>query len=118
MQETPDLSVLPTWLASLPPWLALVFVVCAAITYVVIKTGYLQGGREAEGGGGHHAQVAAVIVDPSALNQLSARVADLVAAVDRLVRTGHDIVDSEEGMTAEISRLREEIRVSVVQIVR
>ncbi|WFS02753.1 hypothetical protein [Rhizobium tumorigenes] len=101
-------------ISSLPPWLALVFVVCAAITYVVIKTGYMQGGREAEGGGRSQAQVAAVIVDPTALNNLSSQVALVAAALDKIIRTGEGVSESEEKIAEELSRLREELRVSVV----
>lgn len=93
--QLPDIS-------SLPPWLALVFVVCAAITYVVIKVGFKQG-FTAPASAAAQAQVAAVIVDPTALNRATAAVGDLTEGVVDLVREIRE-VRSELVIQREISR--------------
>ena len=93
--QLPDIS-------SLPPWLALVFVVCAAITYVVIKVGFKQG-FSAPTSSAAQAQVAAVIVDPTALNRATAAVGDLTEGVVDLVREIRE-VRSEMVIQREINR--------------
>lgn len=102
----------------LPPWLAIVLIVVVGVVGAIIKFGYAQGGREAEGGGRSSAAVAAVIVDPTALNRLTDQVAQVVSVLDRIARAGEGVSESEEKLAEELSRLREEIRVSVVQIRR
>lgn len=61
-------------LGHLPPWAAVLFVVCVAFVFVATRTGWLDGLRKPPVS---QATVAAVIVDPAALNAAT-------AAVDRL----------------------------------
>lgn len=96
----------------LPPWLAIVLIVVVGVVGAIIKFGYSQGGREADGGGRSSATVAAVIVDPAALNNLSAQVGLLALALDRIIRTGENVSESEEKLAEELSRMREEIRIT------
>lgn len=93
--QLPDIS-------SLPPWLALVFVICAAITYVVIKVGFKQG-FSAPASAASQAQVAAVIVDPTALNRATSAVGDLTEGVADLVKEMREI-RSEMVIQREINR--------------
>ena len=91
--DFPDLS-------KLPPWAAVIFVVCLAVIYVVSRTGWLQGLKSTPST--HQAEVAAVIVDPKALNEASASADRLTAQVGKLCDLLAQIIaDTREERDAE-----------------
>jgi hypothetical protein len=101
--DFPDLS-------KLPPWAAFVFVICLAVIYVVSRTGWLQGLKSTPSE--HHAEVAAVIVDPAALN--AARDAVLLlnttmAAIDEKLGRYLDGLTAERNQAEKDQWLREEL---------
>ena len=70
-------------LKSLPPWAVILFVACVAIIFVATRTGWFDGIKSG-GASQSHAQVAAVIVDPAALNAATAAVTALNATMAKI----------------------------------
>lgn len=96
-------------LADLPPAALITFGVTLAVIFAVQRFGLWQGQKSAPAA--DKAQVAAVIVDPSALNRLSDEVTKLVAAVTGLVEVGEEMAKTERHMAIELDRIREELRI-------
>lgn len=97
-------------LADLPPAALITFGVTLAVIFAVQRFGLWQG-QKAAPSAGDNAQVAAVIVDPSALNRLSDEVAKLVETVTDLVEVGKEMAKTESHMAIELDRIREEMRI-------
>lgn len=96
-------------LAELPPMALITFGAVLAIIFAVQRFGLLQGRAAAPASDA--AQVAAVIVDPSALNRLSDEVGKLVKAVTVLCEVGGELSKTESHMAIELDRIREELRI-------
>lgn len=97
-------------ISELPPSAYVIFCVSLAVIYAVQRLGLWQGQRSSPDAV-DKAQVAAVIVDPTALNRLSDEVAKLVAATENLIEAGEALAKSEELMAIEMGRIREELRI-------
>lgn len=97
-------------LAELPPAALITFGVTLAVIFAVQRFGLWQG-QKTSVASKDNAQVAAVIVDPSALNRLSDQVGKLVEAVASLVEVGEELVKTETHMSVELDRIREEMRI-------
>lgn len=97
-------------ISELPPSAYVIFVISLAVIYAVQRFGLWQG-EKGSSVQDEKAQVAAVIVDPSALNRLSDQVGLLVAAVKDLVEVGEELTKTESHMAIELDRIREELRI-------
>ena len=97
-------------ISELPPSAYVIFVISLAVIYAVQRLGLWQGEKSASAQS-DKAQVAAVIVDPSALNRLSDEVGRLVTAVKSLVEVGEELTKTESHMVIELDRIREELRI-------
>lgn len=106
--QFPDIS-------SLPPWaqmtVIVAFGVSVAIILLVTRMGLLQGRQAAPAHSAASAQVAAVIVDPTALNRLTDQVVALNAVLDEIVKAGREKIRVDGLMAAELDRIREELRI-------
>ena len=96
-------------LAELPPAALITFGGVLAVIFAARHLGLLQGQKATPAG--EKAQVAAVIVDPSALNRLSDQVERLGNAVSSLVEVGEEMAKTESHMAIELDRIREEMRI-------
>lgn len=96
-------------LADLPPAALITFGVTLAVIFAVQRFGLWQGQKATPST--ENAQVAAVIVDPSALNRLSTEVGNLVSAVNSLIEIGEEMAKAESHMATELGRIREELRI-------
>ncbi|WPE22519.1 hypothetical protein [Shinella zoogloeoides] len=96
-------------LAELPPAALITFGAVLAVIFAVQRLGLWQGQKSTPAT--DKAQVAAVIVDPSALNRLTEEVGKLVAAVRNLVEVGEEMTKTETHMAIELDRIREELRI-------
>lgn len=96
-------------LADLPPAALITFGAVLAVIFAARHLGLWQGQKAAPAA--DNAQVAAVIVDPSALNKLSEQVGKLVDAVTSLVEVGEELAKTESHMAIEMDRIREEMRI-------
>ena len=97
-------------ISELPPSAYVIFCVSLAVIYAVQRLGLWQG-QKASPDAVDKAQVAAVIVDPSALNRLSDEVGRLVAAMEGLTEVGESLAKTESHMAIELDRIREELRI-------
>lgn len=97
-------------ISELPPSAYVIFVISLAVIYAVQRFGLWQG-EKGSSVQADKAQVAAVIVDPTALNRLSGEVGKLVAAVESLVGVGEALAKTESHMAIELDRIREEMRI-------
>lgn len=97
-------------ISELPPSAYVIFVISLAVIYAVQRFGLWQG-EKGSSVQADKAQVAAVIVDPTALNRLSDEVGKLVAAVESLVEVGGALAKTESHMAIELDRIREEMRI-------
>lgn len=96
-------------LADLPPTALITFGVTLAVIFAVQRFGLWAGQKTVASS--DKAQVAAVIVDPSALNRLSDEVGKLVAVMISLVEVGEELSKTESHMAIELSQIREELRI-------
>ncbi|MGX5719947.1 hypothetical protein [Shinella zoogloeoides] len=96
-------------LADLPPTALITFGVTLAVIFAVQRFGLWAGQRAVPSS--DKAQVAAVIVDPSALNRLSDEVGKLVAVMSSLVEVGEELTKTESHVAVELDRIREELRI-------
>lgn len=97
-------------ISELPPSAYVIFVISLAVIYAVQRFGLWQG-EKGSSIQTEKAQVAAVIVDPSALNRLSDEVGKLVGAIGGVVEIGEELVRTETHMATELDRIREELRI-------
>jgi hypothetical protein len=98
-------------LGNLPPAALIPFGAVLAVIFAVRFLGLWQGEHRPLANSQSATTVAAVIVDPTALNRLSDEAAKLSAALDRLTEIGERKARSEEHMSIELDRLREEMRI-------
>lgn len=97
-------------ISELPPYSSVIFVISLAVIYAVQRFGLWQG-EKGSSVQAEKAQVAAVIVDPAALNRLSDEVGKLVAAIGSMIEVGEELVRTETHMATELDRIREELRI-------
>lgn len=97
-------------ISELPPSAYVIFVISLAVIYAVQRFGLWQG-EKGSSVQAEKAQVAAVIVDPSALNRLSDEVGKLVSAIGGMIEVGEELVRTETHMATELDRIREELRI-------
>ena len=104
MEKLPDLT-------GLHPLAIVAFGATLAIIFAVRYVGIAMGMRATPAPDAAKAQVAAVIVDPTALNRLSDEVGRLAEAAASLAEVGGELVRTEGHMAIEIDRIREELRI-------
>jgi hypothetical protein len=93
-------------LAELPPLAIITFGVTVAIIFGVRHLGLWQGAQPAAA-----AQVAAVIVDPTALNKATAALENHTEALKALTKACTEGAEYERRMGIEMERIREELRI-------
>lgn len=98
-------------LANLPAPALVTFGAVLAVIFAVRYLGLWQGQHASPKQEGKGAEVAAVIVDPSALNKATAAVETLTAAISKLVDALLRKAVAEEHMAIELDRIREELRI-------
>lgn len=101
----------PPDLTSLPPWAAIAFGISLAIIWFVTRSGLAQGQRAIPATSSGAAQVAAVIVDPTALNRLTDQAVKLNEALEKTVEVGERMSRAQLHMATELDRIREELRI-------
>ncbi|WP_320188902.1 hypothetical protein RMS29_028250 (plasmid) [Agrobacterium rosae] len=97
-------------LAELPPPALIVFGVTLAIIFWVRYFGLTAGASASSAKNQAGAQVAAVIVDPTALNNATKAVEALTEALDEFTDVAKDSGRSWQHMAIEMDRIREELR--------
>ena len=98
-------------LGELPPAALIPFGIVLAFIFAARFLGLWQGQNAPPDKAQSAAQVAAVIVDPKALNRLSDEVATLTAVLQQMQETGEGMAKSEAHMAIELDRIREELRI-------
>ena len=98
-------------LDKLPLPMLIAFGLGLAIIYGVRYLGLMSGERATPSASASSAQVAAVIVDPSALNKATAAIEALNITFMEMNRVARDMVQSQQNLADEIDRVREEMRV-------
>ena len=99
-------------IAKLPPLAIIAFGVTLAVGLLVLRFGLFQGMKGAGGASvTSQASVAAVIVDPSALNHATAAVEGLTFAVTGATVALREHSKISERMAEEMDRAREELRI-------
>lgn len=99
-------------LANLPPLAVITFGVTVAIIFGVRYLGLWQGARSTPAASPAAAQVAAVIVDPTALNAATKALEAHTEAVAEMTETMKDSGRSFSTMAIEMDRIREEMRIA------
>jgi hypothetical protein len=97
--------------ASLSPPAAIAFAAVSAVLIWITRLGILEGRRNDPGKDVPAAQVAAVIVDPTALNRLSDQAAALNATLKDLCEIAKEKARVDTLMATELDRIREEMRI-------
>ncbi|SMD18038.1 hypothetical protein [Rhizobium sp. RU36D] len=97
-------------LAKLPPLAIVTFGAVLAMIFGVRYLGLFQG-RQVAPPATKAAEVAAVIVDPAALNRASAAVEAHTDAVVEMTEVGRQLGRMLERMHIELDRIREELRI-------
>lgn len=97
-------------LAKLPPLAIVTFGAVLAVIFGVRYLGLFQG-RQVTPPATKTAEVAAVIVDPAALNRASAAVEAHTEAVVEMTEVGRQLGRMLERMHIELDRIREELRI-------
>jgi len=110
---TPEKAMLPT---DLPPVALVALGVTLAIIFAINRFGWMQGAKAVPAAAAQ-AQVAAVIVDPTALNRASTSVEALTvsikeatAAMQKQARTVQDLSENVERLKDEIIRSSAKMR--------
>lgn len=98
-------------LANLPAPALITFGAVLAIIFAVRYLGLWQGRQTSPAASPASAQVAAVIVDPTALNKATAAVEAHTAVTQRLIEAEDRRARAEEHMAEELDRIREELRI-------
>lgn len=99
-------------LANLPTPALITFGATLAIIFAVRYLGLWQGGKAAPAASQAAAQVAAVIVDPTALNAATKALEAHTEAVAEMTETMKDSSRSFSTMAIEMDRIREEMRIA------
>jgi len=97
-------------LANLPPLALMTFGATIAVIFAVRHLGLMQGARTLPATSPTAAQVAAVIVDPTALNRATAALDEHTAEMHRIVEIGERLARAHEIVGIELGRVREEMR--------
>lgn len=105
-----DSELLKT-VAGLPLPAMIAFGVAAAVIFWVSKRGITDGRLSAPSNDHPAAQVAAVIVDPTALNRATDALNKLTVVMERMASTWDALAKSTDHMAEEIGRMREELRI-------
>lgn len=98
-------------LADMPPFAWVIFAVTMAVIFGVRHLGLLQGAKATPESSPAAAQVAAVIVDPTALNAATRALEAHTEAVYEMTETMKDSGRSFSNMAIEMDRIREELRI-------
>lgn len=109
----PDLSGLPIWAQVL---IYTILGLSIAVAFLVARFGVAQGAKASPAASAAQAQVAAVIVDPTALNKAAGEVAGLAVAITEamaVVRAHTAAVDRQadkiDGLAEGVDKLRDEL---------
>jgi hypothetical protein len=102
---------LAKFISALPQPASLVFVTMLAVVVGIARLGVLKGRDLDPAKGVPAAQVAAVVVDPTALNALTAAVLKQTAVMEEMLETGKDLARTFDHMAIELDRVREELRI-------
>lgn len=98
-------------LLELPPLAIITFGAVLALIFGVRYLGLWQGQNASPAASASTAQVAAVIVDPTALNLAAAEVAGLSVAVQQLCAAVRDAAQHSKRTAEELDAIREELRI-------
>ncbi|RUT32661.1 hypothetical protein EMQ25_05810 [Arsenicitalea aurantiaca] len=98
-------------LTGLPPWAAVSFGISLAVIFAFVWLGIKEGRRATPSGGSAAAQVAAVIVDSSALDRATGAVDGLTVAVTSMNVTLKLVAERYERLGDEMDKVREEMRI-------
>ena len=98
-------------LLELPPLAIITFGAVLAVIFGVRYLGLWQGQNTGPSASAGAAQVAAVIVDPTALNHAAASVDGLTVAVHELVVVMRDLAGHSKRTADELDAIREELRI-------
>lgn len=98
-------------MANLPPFAVITFGATSAVIFAVRYLGLWQGARAAPATSPAGAQVAAVVVDPTALNTATRALESHTVAVLELNETSKENGRSMATMAIEMDRIREEMRI-------
>lgn len=97
--------------SEMPPFAWVIFAITVAVIFGVRHLGLWQGAQAAPATSPAAAQVAAVIVDPTALNKATAALEAHTVAIVRLTEAGEDMNRMLERAGTELDRIREELRI-------
>lgn len=98
-------------LAEMPPFAWVIFAVTTAVIFGVRQFGLLQGARSTPASSPAAAQVAAVIVDPTALNRATDAVNAHTDATRKLAEDIKEAGRHVQLMAIEVDRIREDMRI-------
>lgn len=98
-------------LSELPPLALAVFGATLAVIFGVRYLGLLSGGKTPPEKSSSVAQVAAVIVDPTALNRLTAAAEALNMTLVEGIQVAKEKIRVDNLMATELDRIREELRI-------
>lgn len=99
------------FVSALPLPAALSFGAVLAIIVAVARMGILEGRKSSPEHDAPAAQVAAVIVDPTALNAATSALNRHTNAIEKLIEIGEGMARSVDHMAIELDRIREELRI-------
>lgn len=102
---------LSKFVASLPLPAAIAFVSVFGAVVAVSWRGILKGRELDPARDTHAATVAAVVVDPTALNALTAAVGKQTSVMEEMLETGKELAKTFDHMAIELDRVREEMRI-------
>lgn len=110
-QQVSELPPLAQQVSELPPLAMVVFAATLALIVAVRYLGLFAGARATPASGASAAPVAAVIVDPSALNRLTAAGEALNMTLMEIIQVAKEKNRVDSLMATELDRLREELRI-------
>jgi hypothetical protein len=99
------------FVGALPLPAAISFGSVLAIIVWVARLGILEGRKVSPGNDQPVAQVAAVIVDPTALNNATAALNRHTNTMEKLIEIGEGMARTMDHMAIEMDRIREELRI-------
>lgn len=99
------------FVTALPAPAAVAFASVSAVVIWIARLGILEGRKIDPAKGVPAAQVAAVIVDPTALNALTTAVGKQTAVNEDMLEVGRALARTLDHMAIELDRIREELRI-------
>lgn len=99
------------FVTSLPLPAVMAFAAMLGLVFGIAKLGIIGGQKTSPAHDAPTAQVAAVIVDPTALNNAAAALNRHTNAVEQLIEVGESIARSVEHVAIELDRIRDELRI-------